>query len=60
MQRRILKNKGARTGVFFGDEDESTIDLAFQYALRGSVAEHGLEEEIFRLAVSFNGSDKWW
>ena len=48
------------TGVFFGEEDESTIDLAFQYARRGNLDENGLEEEIFRLSVSFNGSDNWW
>ena len=48
------------TGVFFGEEDESTIDLAFQYARRGNLAKNGLEEEIFRLSVSFNGSDNWW
>jgi hypothetical protein len=48
------------TGVFFGEEDESTIDLAFQYARRGNLGENGLEEEIFRLSVSFNGSDDWW
>jgi hypothetical protein len=48
------------TGVFFGEEDESAIDLAFQYARRGSLDEHGLEEEIFRIAVSLNGSDDWW
>ncbi|MCK4593285.1 hypothetical protein KAU45_02195 [bacterium] len=48
------------TGMFFGDSDESSIDVAFQYALRGSFGENGLEEEIFRIAVSFNGSDNWW
>ena len=45
--------------MFFGDEDESSIDVAFQYARRGNVGENGLEEEIFRVMVSFNGSDDW-
>jgi len=48
------------TGVFFGEEDESAIDVAFQYARRGNLDENGLEEEIFRVMVSLNGSDNWW
>ncbi len=48
------------TGIFFGEEDESAIDVAFQYARRGNFDENGLEEEIFRVMVSLNGSDNWW
>lgn len=47
-------------GMFFGTDDQSTVDVAFQYAQRGSLEETGLEETFLRLMFTFNGADKWF
>jgi len=50
----------AGTGFFVGENDESSIDFAFQYAQRGALAENNLEEKFLRFYLTFNGAENWF
>lgn len=46
-------------GMFMGEEDESALDVSFQYSRRGDLEANGLEEEFYRVIFTLNGADTW-